>query len=171
MTAQTELISLKRYQPGYQQGVVSLILPIQNQEFGIEITAEQQPDLSEIEAFYQRGGGDFWLALAGGRVVGCIGLKDLGNQQAALRKMFVAEGYRGSATGAANALLNRLLDHASRQQIREIFLGTTAKFHAAHRFYEKHGFEEIAIPQLPAAFPLMQVDTKFYRLRLPRAGG
>lgn len=168
MTRQTDRISLQRYQPCYQQGVVSLILPIQNQEFGIAITAGQQPDLSEIEHFYQRGGGDFWLALADEKVVGCIGLKDLGNQQAALRKMFVAEGYRGSAMGVAGALLNRLLDHASQQRIREIYLGTTAKFHAAHRFYEKNGFEAVSIPMLPATFPLMQVDTKFYRLRLPR---
>jgi hypothetical protein len=47
--------------------------------------------------------------------------------------------------------------------MREIYLGTTAKFLAAHRFYEKNGFEELLQSELPARFPLMSVDTKFYR--------
>jgi hypothetical protein len=39
---------------------------------------------------------------------------------------------------------------------------TTAKFVAAHRFYEKSGFAAIPKTDLPAAFPVMSVDTKFY---------
>jgi hypothetical protein len=37
---------------------------------------------------------------------------------------------------------------------------------AARRFYEKNGFAEVDVSQLPAAFPVMKVDTKFYRLAL-----
>lgn len=161
-------VSLHRYQPRFQQAVLALILPIQTQEFGIAITAEQQPDLNEIEQYYQRGTGDFWLALAGDRVVGSIGLKDIGLQQAALRKMFVASDYRGKQHGVANALLNTLLGHASQRKLKDIWLGTTDKFIAAHRFYEKNGFRNVSVNALPSAFPLMQVDTKFYRLSLPK---
>lgn len=161
-------VSLHRYQPQYQQDVVALILAIQRQEFGIAITAEQQPDLSEIEQYYQRGTGDFWLALAGDQVVGCIGLKDIGQQQAALRKMFVASDYRGKQHGVANALLNTVLGHACQRRLTDIWLGTTDKFVAAHRFYEKNGFRDVSVNSLPAAFPLMQVDTKFYRFSLPK---
>ena len=161
-------VSLHRYQPQFQQDVVALILPIQSQEFGIAITAEQQPDLSEIEQYYQRGTGDFWLALAGNRVVGCIGLKDIGQQQVALRKMFVARDYRGKQHGVANALLNTVLGHASQRKLTDIWLGTTDKFVAAHRFYEKNGFRDVSANSLPPAFPLMSVDTKFYRLSLPK---
>ncbi|WP_034943467.1 GNAT family N-acetyltransferase [Erwinia oleae] len=159
-------VTLQRYQPAYQQGVIALILPIQNQEFGIAITAEQQPDLSDIAGFYQQGQGGFWLAMVDDRVVGCIGLKDIGNQQAALRKMFVAQAWRGRQYGVASALLTTLLAHARQQQVKEIFLGTTDKFLAAHRFYEKNAFSEVTREALPAAFPLMSVDSKFYRLSL-----
>ncbi|WP_034916959.1 GNAT family N-acetyltransferase [Erwinia sp. 9145] len=159
-------VTLQRYQPAYQQGVIALILPIQNQEFGIAITAEQQPDLSDIAGFYQQGQGGFWLAVVDDRVVGCIGLKDIGNQQAALRKMFVAQAWRGRQYGVASALLTTLLAHARQQQVKEIFLGTTDKFLAAHRFYEKNAFSEVTREALPAAFPLMSVDSKFYRLSL-----
>lgn len=157
---------VQRYHPCYQAGVKDLILPIQNHEFGIAISAEQQPDLSDIPTFYQQGAGDFWLATVDDRVVGCIGLKDIGEQQAALRKMFVAEDWRGREHGVANSLLQTLLAHARERQLRDVWLGTTAKFLAAHRFYEKHGFSEVAQAALPAAFPVMKVDTKFYRLAL-----
>ncbi|MBV4367214.1 GNAT family N-acetyltransferase [Erwinia phyllosphaerae] len=162
----TMQLSVQRYHPRYQAGVRDLILPIQNHEFNIAITAEQQPDLSDIAGFYQQGSGDFWLALADDRVVGCIGLKDIGQRQAALRKMFVAEGWRGKDRGVANSLLQTLIAHGRKEQLTEIWLGTTAKFLAAHRFYEKNGFSEVAAVALPAAFPLMKVDTKFYHLTL-----
>jgi hypothetical protein len=48
-----------------------------------------------------------------------------------------------------------------------VFLGTTPFFRAAHRFYEKHGFSQIPKQRLPSSFPIMEVDTKFYHLRVP----
>ena len=46
----------------------------------------------------------------------------------------------------------------------EIFLGTTAKFLAAHRFYEKNEFIEIMKSELPVALPTLSLYIKFYRL-------
>lgn len=162
----THDITIDRYAPGDEQGIVDVIVPIQREEFGIPITAEEQPDLMAIPSFYQAGTGDFWVARHEGKVIGTIGLKDIGNGEAALRKMFVAAPYRGREFGVAAQLLARLLDESRRRGVRRILLGTTAKFLAAHRFYEKHGFSEIAQHDLPASFPLMVVDTKFYALEL-----
>ncbi|MDI3440184.1 GNAT family N-acetyltransferase [Erwinia sp. V90_4] len=159
----TQHVTIQRYRSEFQAGVVDLILPIQTAEFGINITAEQQPDLRDIENFYQHGSGDFWLALVGNKVVGCIGLKDIGNQQAALRKMFVAAEWRGRQHGVASALLNTLIMSARDRRVKDVFLGTTSAFLAAHRFYEKNGFSEILPAELPASFPLMAVDSKFYQ--------
>ena len=57
-----------------------------------------------------------------------------------------------------------MLAWADGKGVREIFLGTTPFFHAAHRFYQKHGFTQIPEFQLPASFPIMEVDTRFYKL-------
>ena len=65
--------------------------------------------------------------------------------------------------GTGQLLLNTLLSWSQQKGLAEIYLGTTAKFLAAHRFYEKNGFEEITVPALPAGFPRMEVDVKFYR--------
>lgn len=145
--------------------VVDLILSIQRQEFGLSITAADQPDLTAIPDFYQTGAGGFWVATLDDVIVGSIALKDIGGSAVALRKMFVAPAGRGAA-GAASALLEAALSHVRARAVRDIYLGTTDRFRAAHRFYEKNGFAQVAPEDLPAAFPRMTVDTRFYRLRL-----
>ena len=156
------MIEIVPFAPHHAAGVVEVILSIQQREFGIPITLDDQPDLRDIPAFYRRGCGNFWVAVDEGTVVGTVGLLDIGNGQAALRKMFVSATHRGPAHGVAKRLLDALLAWCRAHAVREIHLGTTAKFLAAHRFYEKNGFREIARADLPASFPVMAVDTKFY---------
>ncbi|HEX7650703.1 MAG TPA: GNAT family N-acetyltransferase [Noviherbaspirillum sp.] len=157
------MIDIQPFSPEYTDGVVSVILPIQQQEFDIPITISDQPDILAIPGFYQKGQGNFWVALSGSEVVGTIGLLDIGNSQGALRKMFVKAAYRGKEYGVAQRLLDGLRNWCVEQGMREVFLGTTAKYLAAHRFYEKNGFVEIAKTELPASFPVMAVDSKFYK--------
>jgi len=159
------VIAIQRFASEYGDGVVATILPIQQAEFGIPITLDDQPDLLDIPGFYQRGKGNFWVALDGDTVVGTISLLDIGNAQGALRKMFVNAAYRGKEHGVAQRLLNTLFDWSREQGVAEVLLGTTAKYLAAHRFYEKNSFVEIRKDQLPAAFPVLTVDTKFYQYR------
>lgn len=158
------MIEIQAYRPEHAQGVVDVILPIQQEEFGIPITLEGQPDLKDIAGFYQKGHGNFWVALDGGKVVGTISLLDIGNAQVALRKMFVAASHRGKEHGTAARLLEGAIAWARAQGVRQIFLGTTDKFLAAHRFYEKNGFRLIEKNTLPPAFPVMVVDSRFYAL-------
>ena len=156
-------IVIRSFRPGDEQGVFGVILPIQREEFGVAITAADQPDLAAITDFYQTAKGGFWVADRLGKIVGTISLKDIGNDEAALRKMFVAADVRGREFGVAARLLEMLMAHAAAVRLETILLGTTDKFLAAHRFYEKNGFAEIAAAELPASFPRMAVDTKFYR--------
>lgn len=157
------MIEIKPFSPEHGDGVVSVILPIQQQEFDIPITLADQPDIFDIPGFYQKDKGNFWVALADGKVVGTISLLYIGNGQGALRKMFVKAEYRGKEHGVAQRLLDGLRDWCVQQGVREVFLGTTAKYLAAHRFYEKNGFIEIAKSELPPSFPVMAVDSKFYK--------
>ena len=157
---------IRAYQADDVDQIEALILPIQQTEFEIDISFQDQPDLSDIAGFYQHGVGEFWVMETDGRIVGSIALLDIGNQQAALRKMFVLSSYRGREKGVAKALLDHVITHARQQSVESIFLGTTEAFKAAHRFYEKNGFAACDILELPEAFPRMAVDTKFYRLSL-----
>lgn len=155
------------YSDEHIDGVRDLILPIQREEYSLQIAYEDQPDLHDIPGFYQQRKGGFWIAVDGPVVVGSIGLIDIGGNLAALRKMFVKKAYRGPRHGVANSLLQSLIDHANGRAVRDIYLGTTSRFLAAHRFYEKAGFDLVDAADLPKNFLRMAVDTRFYRLRLP----
>jgi len=156
------MLQILPYSSEHAADIVSLILPIQQQEFGIAIALDTQPDLRDIAHFYQVAGGNFWVAVDDGRVVGTVGLLDIGNGQAALRKMFVAASHRGADRGVAAQLLKVLFASAGTNGISDVFLGTTDKFLAAHRFYEKNGFSEVSRDALPERFPVMAVDSRFY---------
>ena len=166
MHADAARIRLMPFQARHAAQVGELIVSIQREEFGFDIDLERQPDLSAISAYYQQGAGNFWVALDREKLVGTIALKDIGYHCVALRKMFVAAEYRGAAWGVAATLLHGALDWAKQHAVQNVFLGTTDKFRAAHRFYEKHGFSLIDKTVLPASFPFMPVDTRFYRLTL-----
>ena len=148
-------ILIEEFTPLYQENILNLIVNIQQKEFGISITAEDQPDLCNIKNFYQNGKGNFWVALFNNKVIGTISLLDIGYGQAALRKMFVENAYRGKKYQAAHILLYELLNWSIVNEIKEIYLGTTPQFLAAHRFYEKTGFSEITENLLPSAFPIL----------------
>ncbi|MGQ3481659.1 GNAT family N-acetyltransferase [Paenibacillus sp. TY11] len=156
-------IFLKEYSTEYQSQVIDLILHIQKNEYNIAITKEEQPDLLDIENFYQRGNGNFWVALSEGTVVGTVALLDIGNHKTALRKMFVKQNYRGKTINVSNQLLHHAIGWARERSVEQIYLGTTLQFVAAHRFYEKNGFVSIALGELPIGFPVMKVDKKFYK--------
>lgn len=162
----TSMIEIAPFSTSFQAAVLDLILSIQREEFGFPVSVEDQPDLLAIPSFYQSQSGGFWLALDGPHVVGTIGLRDIGNHQGALRKMFVSATHRGKKHLVANRLLAHLLGVSRGNGILEIFLGTTERFRAAHRFYEKSGFSRVASAELPVAFPRMALDTRFYRIGL-----
>ena len=143
-----------------------LINAIQREEFAIPITLAEQPDLADIEGAYRNGAGEFWVAEAASRIVGTIALIDIGEGGGALRKMFVDKDFRGAEKGVANGLLETLLAHARAKGLARVFLGTTAAFLAAHRFYEKSGFRLVDEADLPETFPRMAVDTRFYVIEL-----
>lgn len=166
MSNQPPPVEIRAFEEAFADQVRALVLHIQREEFGVPITAEEQPDLMDTAGFFQRGDGNFWVAIGGGKVVGTIGLKDFGERRLALRKMFVQSAWRGADRGISGALIDTALAWAREKSARAIYLGSVDQMPAAHRFYEKHGFEPVAKKNLPGDFPLAHVDTSFFRLIL-----
>jgi N-acetylglutamate synthase-like GNAT family acetyltransferase len=159
-------LKIEIYTDKYKTAVQALILDIQRNEFQIDIDLERQADLSDISNFYQNNLGNFWIAKFEEKVVGTISLLDIGNKQTALRKIFVDKNFRGKEYKVGQQLLDTLITYAKGAKIEAVYLGTTEKFTAAQRFYEKNAFVEIDKNNLPSKFPIMSVDVKFYRLKL-----
>ena len=157
-----EQVDIEYFKDEDEKKVISLILHIQRNEFGVKITEKDQPDLKEISSFYQTGNGQFWVAKIGSKIVGTIALLDIGNQQCAIRKMFVMEDYRGPSFKIAQKLLDYLIQWSKSHDAKSLYLGTIDKYKAALRFYQKNGFHPCEKNQLPATFPLIDVDNVFF---------
>ena len=166
VTREASVIKIVSHSESLESRVTELILTIQRTEFGFDIRAEDQPDLLDVANFYQTGSGGFWVALSDHEVIGTIALRDISNNQGALRKMFVKATHRGKEHAVAAHLLERLVSSATSAKVKDLYLGTTEKFVAAHRFYEKNGFVRLAAEALPEAFPRMSLDTRFYHRAL-----
>jgi GNAT superfamily N-acetyltransferase len=149
---------------GDQQAVLDLILPIQQAEFGLPITIDDQPDLIDVPGFYRTPGGEFWVAHWHGAVAGTIAALYLDERTLVLRKMFVSPDQRGS--GLAATLLHTVASWARQRHFESIVLGTTSAMEGAHRFYARQGFVRIAEADLPAGFPRMAVDSVFFERSL-----
>lgn len=157
---------IKPLDNSYTNEIVELILPIQQLEFNVSITVNDQPDLLDIASYYQQPGGNFWGAFSDGQLVGTIALLDIGHGAGAIRKMFVKKEFRGKEKSIAQQLLNNLIAYCEAKNITDIYLGTIAQMNAAQRFYERNGFKQFAADDLPSYFPRMQVDNLFYHLQL-----
>ncbi|MEO5683775.1 MAG: GNAT family N-acetyltransferase [Chitinophagaceae bacterium] len=152
------------YSSAYNQQVIDLILDIQQNEFGVPVTIEDQPDLLDIENFYCKDKGNFWIITDNGKLIGTIALIDIGNRQSALRKMFVHKDYRGRDKGIGQQLLDHVIAWCKQKSIDEIYLGTFDRLQAAQKFYLRNGFVMVEKESLPQTFPLMRVDNRFFKL-------
>lgn len=87
-------MKIETYSGKFDDEIIALILSIQNEEAKIGLSLQEQPDLLDIHRSYQQPGGEFWIALSDGRVVGTIGLMLKENHCAVLKKFFVKKEFR-----------------------------------------------------------------------------
>ncbi|WP_251867627.1 GNAT family N-acetyltransferase [Enterococcus malodoratus] len=149
------------FEEKYTQEVVDLIIPIQRNEFNIMLSVEDQPDLLRIKEEYIDTGGNFWVALFEGKVIGTIALVKLQNHCGAIKKMFVTKDFRGEKQ-IGRKLLDTLVSNCKEQGYEYLYLGTVEVLKAAQKFYKKNGFELIEKTEMPKDYHLMDVDTVFF---------
>ncbi|MEN2399135.1 GNAT family N-acetyltransferase [Flavobacterium sp. MC2016-06] len=159
-------MNIKPIQNEYENQIVDLILNIQQKEFNVPITIQDQPDLLNIKNFYYEPGGIFLGAFIDDELVGTIALVKFNNQAGAIRKMFVKQEYRGKQYNIAQQLLEELISYSTKNGLRALYLGTVSILQAALRFYERNHFITIQKDELPYDFPLMSPDNVFCKLDL-----
>jgi putative acetyltransferase len=160
------MITIQPFENQDTEQIVDLILNIQQNEFKVPITINEQQDLLNIPTFYQQRKGNFWVAKYDGKVVGTIALIDCGENIGAIRKMFVKKEFRGKEFGIAQQLFDILSRAAKQAEMTNIYLGTLERLQAAIRFYERNGFTLIEKENLPKLFPIMAVDTHFFEQKI-----
>lgn len=158
------VLKIETYSGKFDDEIIPLILSIQNDEAKIGLSLKEQPDLLDIHRSYLQSGGEFWIALSNGSVIGTIGLMLKENHCAVLKKFFVKKEFRSKKVGLS--LYNEFLKYAVGKGVRHIILDTPAVAHASHRFYEKAGFCKISTAELPIPYSYPDRDSILYLLNL-----
>jgi len=151
------------YDGGRDPEVAALILTIQRVDVGLYVAIEEQPELLDLAGAYRHGG--FWVAVAGGQIVGTIGMMRYGTS-GVLKKLFVRQDYRGPG-GPAHGLYEKAIDWAAVHALAAIFLDTPSVATRSHAFYHRRGFRLAPRRDLPDGYDFPDRDSLIFKLDMP----
>lgn len=97
-------------------------------------------DVMQIEDYYIKNGGNFWIAVDKEKIVGTIALEKR-QKKGILKRFYVDENYQHFGVG--NDLYCMLEKYVKEEtDIQVLYLACGKVLKAAHRFYSKHGFQQ-----------------------------
>jgi RimJ/RimL family protein N-acetyltransferase len=151
-------ITITEYNPEFQERIDRMMAGIQ-EEYAETITTSHSTIISQV---YQLPNQKYWVALHGERIAGTIGMVLFPGNNAVVKRMMVDKEFRGTDFKTATLLLDTAFEWAKTHAVKAVYLGTMTQFRAAQRFYEKAGFKQISMNELPVDYPQNPMDTLFY---------
>lgn len=100
-----------------------------------------EQELSHLQEKYGGVGGRLYVALAEGRVAGCIALRRFDGDSCELKRLYVLPDFRGC--GIARGLTRRLITDARAMGYRRVLLDTLPFLREAIALYESEGFYRV----------------------------
>jgi putative acetyltransferase len=109
-------------------------------EFGLQFGEGSATDaqMAGLPGSYRDPGGEFFVALEDGKVIGTAGIAPVEPGVFELRKMYLAPSTRGKGLG--RRLLEACLEFCRAKGARSVVLDTLHEMTAAIAFYERAGF-------------------------------
>ncbi|MFZ2026126.1 MAG: GNAT family N-acetyltransferase [Microgenomates group bacterium] len=135
-------LSIVRYSKKYEKQVIDLVGGILCE---LDVVPQSELPLDDEDLYHitdvYKGRGGFWVAVTShDEVVGTVGIKEMDQTKAKLKRMFVSPNYRG--TGISQKLLDTAILFAKGAGYLTLQLNTHLNMKRAHRFYEKNGFKK-----------------------------
>ena len=138
-----------------------MILDIQNNEFGINLFIDEQPDLLAVQEYYLDEGGCFYLVInEDDEPVGILAIMNKGNGIGILKKFFVRKDYRSKKVGVE--LYNIVMEFCEDRQFHTLMLDTPSVSKSAQAFYEKNGFKRVTKDDLPVEYEYLERESYLY---------
>ncbi len=120
-------------------------------------------ELKDFPGPYAPPNGCILLAIENDKPCGCLALRSISETVGEVMRMYVQPHARGK--GIAERLMQELIDRAKTIGYTELFLDSLKRFSAAHKLYEKIGFEYCE-PYSADTTEAMKANMVFMRLRL-----
>lgn len=136
-------------------------------EYGFTLDAmDYDLDLRDIPGQYRERGGGFWVAEAGGQIVGTVAVRPVSAERAELRRLYLVPSAR--RLGLGRRLIETVVDWAREHGFAEVDLWSDVLFERAHTLYEAAGFARVGFR---IADDPDQSREHHYLLRLGRRDG
>ena len=132
-------VEVRRVRAADVPAVIALVTEVLA-EFGLEFGKGSSTDdaLRALPASYQDGGGAFWVATDGTRLLGTCGVHPVAAGAVELRKMYLSPAARGRGLG--RQLLDVAVAWSRAHGADRLVLDTVEEMTRAIAFYEAHGF-------------------------------
>ena len=109
---------------------------------GIDLSFQNfEQEMATFPDQYSPSHGRLLLVQIGDEIVGCVGLRDLGNGRCEMKRMYLQPTYRGQGLG--RALAEAIIHEAREIGYTHMRLDTIPSMKAANRLYISLGFKEI----------------------------
>ena len=98
-------------------------------------------DIIDINGYYIKNGGNFWIAIDKDIIIGIIALENRGNI-GILKRLYIKKEYQHKGIGTN--LYNTFEEYVKEKtNIKTIYLACGRVLENAHKFYVKNGFKKI----------------------------
>lgn len=114
------------------------------EEYGL-MEPPNEEQLADPQTYFLDRGGQIFVALHDGNVVGTCAIIPHGADEFALAKLTVSAAFRGQ--GIARRLVERCLAYARERAAHRVILVSNSQLQAALRLYESFGFEHRPPPR------------------------
>lgn len=111
--------------------------------YGLMEPANEE-QLADPRAYFLDRGGQIFVALNDGNVIGTCAIVPHGVDEFEVAKLTVSPAFRGQ--GIARRLVERCLTYARERGARRVMLVSNSRLHTALRLYESFGFERRPTP-------------------------
>ncbi len=136
-------VSIRPHRIGDASYVTFLHGTLYSREYGLDSTFEVEvgQQITQFVSQFDPQQDGFWVAEAGGHVVGAIAIVNRGRGSAQLRWFILHPTYRG--LGMGRELMSHSVDFCKAKQYKKVFLWTFDELHAAIHLYRSFGFERV----------------------------
>lgn len=135
------IIKIIQYQEKYKDEICSFINECMHNFIGRPY--KERPDVSNIEEYYIKNSGNFWLAIdvKSDKIVGSIAVENR-DKYGILKRFYVDKEYQ--KLGIGNCLYKIFYNYVKEQtKIEEINLVCGKVLKEAHKFYFKNNFKQV----------------------------